>query len=252
MSADLTYFWQNPRSTTTSQNQCGEKIFLSTTGYRNAEFKLIWFLYFPFCTLRGGGYIRKLSLSTKRQSCLQRGGVITQWSRHDNVLGFLFIWQTSLLISRYKRPSQEDILASSHWSFLPKFHCGCTVWKQKRALLWLSPLLSSNSNLLFALSNISKGGHSPINAGPFSAIVVFSPIDYVLKGRSHDFYKKYYLEIESNSFAFLHFSLGVVKVHLWSQTINMCNKKTDWCANWSSCLKMFSWLSKNIPALTKL
>ena len=41
------------------------------------------------------------------------------------------------------------------------------------------------------------------NAGPFSAIVVFSPIDYVLKGRSHDFYKKYYLEIESNSFAFL-------------------------------------------------
>ena len=35
--------------------------------------------------------------------------------------------------------------------FLPKFHCGCTDWKQKRALLWLSPLLSSNSNLLFAL-----------------------------------------------------------------------------------------------------
>ena len=132
--------------------------------------------------------------------------------------------------------SQEDILASSHWSYLPKFHCGCTVWKQKRALLWLSPLLSSNSNLLFALSNISKGGHSPINAGPFSAIVVFSPIDYVLKGRSHDFYKKYYLEIESNSFAFLHFSLGVVKVHLWSQTINMYNKK-----NWLVCklVKLF-------------
>ena len=58
--------------------------------------------------------------------------------------------------------SQEDILASSHWSFLPKFHCGCTVWKQKRALLRLSPPLSSNSNLLFALSNISKGGHSPM------------------------------------------------------------------------------------------
>jgi len=64
------------------------------------------------------------------------------------------------------------------------------------------------------------------NAGPFSAIVVFSPIDYVLKGRSHDFYKKYYLEIESNLFAYLQFPLGVVKVHqLWSQTINMCNKK---------------------------
>lgn len=110
--------------------------------------------------------------------------------------------------------------------FLPKFHCGCTDWKQKRALLWLSPLLSSNSNLLFALSNISKGGHSFSNAGPFSAIVVFSPIDYVLKGRSHDFYKKYYLEIESNLFAYLQFPLGVVKVHqLWSQTINMCNKK---------------------------
>ena len=73
-----------------------------------------------------------------------------------------------------------------------------------------------------------------------------------LKGRSHDFYKKYYLEIESNLFAYLQFPLGVVKVHqLWSQTINMCNKKTDWCANWSSCLKMFAWLSKNIPSLTK-
>ena len=47
-----------------------------------------------------------------------------------------------------------------------------------------------------------------------------------LKGRSHDFYKKYYLEIESNLFAYLQFPLGVVKVHqLWSQTINMCNKK---------------------------
>ena len=174
------------------------------------------------------------------------------------LLGFLFIWQISLLISSGKtfsakgQVSQEDILASSHWSILPKFHCGCIDWKQKRALLWLSPLLSSNSNLLFALSNISKGGHSFSNAGPFSAIVVFSPIDYVLKGRSHDFYKKYYLEIESNLFAYLQFPLGVVKVHqLWSQTINMCNKKTDWCANWSSCLKMFAWLSKNIPSLTK-
>ena len=152
-----------------------------------------------------------------------------------------------------KRPSQSrryfDLLALIFFTKIPLWMYSL---KAEEGSLWLSPLLSSNSNLLFALSNISKGGHSPINAGPFSAIVVFSPIDYVLKGRSHDFYKKYYLEIESNSFAFLHFSLGVVKVHLWSQTINMCNKKTDWCANWSSCLKMFSWLSKNIPALTKL
>jgi len=115
------------------------------------------FLYFE----GRGLYMEAITINQETILSSKRG-VITQWSRHDNVLGFLFIWQTSLLISRYKRPSQEDILASSHWSFLPKFHCGCTVWKQKRALLWLSPLLSSNSNLLFALSNISKGGHSPM------------------------------------------------------------------------------------------
>ena len=179
MVAGLTYFWQNPRSTTTSQNQCGEKIFLSTTGHQNAEIKFTWFLYFPFLYFEGRGlYMEAITINQETILSLKKG-VISQWSRHDNVLlGFLFIWQISLLISSGKtfsakgQVSQEDILASSHWSILPKFHCGCTDWKQKRALLWLSPLLSSNSNLLFALSNISKGGHSFSNA-------VFGPIDYV-------------------------------------------------------------------------
>ena len=126
--------------------------------------KILSFLYFE----GRGLYMEAITINQETILSSKRG-VITQWSRHDNVLlGFLFIWQTSLLILSGKtfsakgQVSQEDILASSHWSFLPKFHCGCTVWKQKRALLWLSPLLSSNSNLLFALSNISKGGHSPM------------------------------------------------------------------------------------------
>ena len=183
MSADFTYFWQNPRSTTTSQNQCGEKIFLSTTGYRNAEFKLIWFLYFPFCTLRGGGYIWKLSLSTKRQSCLQRGGVITQWSRHDNVLlGFLFIWQTSLLISSGKTFSAKaKSVKKIFWPPRIDLFCQNSIvdvqFESRRGLFMIIATIVVKFKSIVRTLKYFKGWTFS-NAGPFSAIVVFSPIDY--------------------------------------------------------------------------
>ena len=232
MVAGLTYFWQNPRSTTTAQNQCGEKIFLSTTGHQNAEIKFTWFLYFPFLYFEGRGlYMEAITINQETILSLKKG-VISQWSRHDNVLlGFLFMCHVADIIAdikwknfQCKRLSQSrryfGLLALIYFTKIP---------------LWMYRLKAEEGSFMIIATFVVKfksivrtlkyfKGWTFSNAGPFSAIVVFSPIDYVLKGRSHDFYKKYYLEIESNLFAYLQFPLGVVKVHqLWSQTINMCN-----------------------------
>ena len=56
------------------------------------------FLYFE----GRGLYMEAITINQETILSSKRG-VITQWSRHDNVLlGFLFIWQTSLLISSGK------------------------------------------------------------------------------------------------------------------------------------------------------
>ena len=140
MSADLTYFWQNPRSTTTSQNKCGEKFFLSTTGHWNAKFKLIWFLYTFLFVLWGEGAIYGSYHYQPRDNLVFKEGgyhsMIKTWQcvRVSVYMADIFAdikWKNFQCKGQV---SQEDILASSHWSFLPKFHCGCSDWKQKRAL----------------------------------------------------------------------------------------------------------------------
>ena len=185
MVAGLTYFWQNPRSTTTSQNQCGEKIFLSTTGHQNAEIKFTWFLYFPFLYFEGRGLYMEAITINQETILSSKKGVISQWSRHANVLlGFLFMCHVADIIAdikwknfQCKRLSQSrryfGLLALIYFTKIP---------------LWMYRLKAEEGSFMIIATIVVKfksivrtlkyfKGWTFSNAGPFSAIVVFSPID---------------------------------------------------------------------------
>jgi len=79
------------------------KTFLSTTGHRNAEIKFIWFSYFPFLYFEGRGPYMEAITINQETILSSKKGVISQWSRHANVLlGFLFMCHVADIIADIK------------------------------------------------------------------------------------------------------------------------------------------------------
>lgn len=182
---------------------------------------ILSFLYFE----GRGPYMEAITIN-QETILSSKKGVISQWSRHANVLsGFLFMCHVA------------DIIADIKWK-----NFQCKRLSQSRRYFGLLALIFFTKIPLWMYRLKAEEGSFVIIATivvKFKSIVrtlkYFKGWTFILqcrirsnwlclKGRSHDFYKKYYLEIESNLFAYLQFPLGVVKVHqLWSQTINMCN-----------------------------
>jgi len=98
------------------------------------------------------------------------------------VLGFLFIWQTSLLISSGKTFSAKaKSVKKIFWP--PRIDLFCQnsivdvqIESRRGLFMIIATIVVKFKSIVRTLKYFT--GWTFSNAGPFSAIVVFSPIDY--------------------------------------------------------------------------
>ena len=136
------------------------------------------FLYFE-----GRGLYTEAITINQETILSSKRGVITQWSRHDNVLlGFLFIWQTSLLISSGKTFSAKaKSVKKIFWPPRIDLFCQNSIvdvqFESRRGLFMIIATIVVKFKSIVRTLKYFKGWTFS-NADPLSAIVVFSPIDY--------------------------------------------------------------------------